>query len=177
MPASADPHRFTDNYKVIVTDGEVTYQEHGWSVTTQWRTGAPGCLNSSGLVQWTNASGETKSVLGEEFVALLPRLTSAITRQRRMFVVPRNPADTGEFNLSFEYDVDVDGRGEQLTYREKDRSVTMFWASMTNQHVEISDIRNWFPSGVPVTALERAAIIDRLTAYMQQYQGVRIRPR
>jgi hypothetical protein len=184
VPQSANPHRFTDNYTVHVTDGEAAYEENGWRVTAQWRLGTPGKLNSGSLDHWTNGAGETKPVLGEEFVALLPRLTKGIAARRRVMVVPHNPAGTGEFDLAFHYEVLPDFRGEQITYREKDREITMFWGSMTSHSIEARDIDFWRPVGptppnfvrVDITPLVRAAILDRVVAYMMENHRTKVHP-
>jgi hypothetical protein len=99
-------------------------------------------------------------------------------------VVPHNPAGTGEFDLAFHYEVLPDFRGEQITYREKDREITMFWGSMTSHSIEARDIDFWRPVGptppnfvrVDITPLVRAAILDRVVAYMMENHRTKVHP-
>ena len=60
--------------------------------------------------------------------------------------------------------IEIDPRGETITYREPNRWAEIFWGSMTSGDVDRSSLRGWLSSGpiVPMTSSEEDLIIERI---------------
>jgi hypothetical protein len=60
--------------------------------------------------------------------------------------------------------IEIDGRGETITYREPDRWAEIFWGAMTSGDIERASLRGWLTSGpiVPMTSAEEDLVIERI---------------
>jgi hypothetical protein len=72
--------------------------------------------------------------------------------------------------------IEIDGRGETITYRETQRWAEIFWGSMTSGDIERSSLRGWLTDGpvVPMTSAEEDLVIERILEAGRSEHGLNI---
>jgi hypothetical protein len=77
-----------------------------------------------------------------------------------------------------QYDFDADFRGETLTYIESGRRVSMMWTWSSDYQIYTDSIQSWINadgSQSPVSAEERAEIVQRAIKYGREVQHVTLK--